>query len=329
MSYLGAMSLFWVLVTISLLVFVFYWSWPKPLARAAQWWERHRGHLRRHNQTHDGVNWHFLEGGCGEPLVLLHGFNGDAYHFARTARYLTKHFRLIIPDLPGFGETRSHAIISHRIEDVAKRLLDWLDQRHIDTFYVGGNSMGGYIATAMGQMAPERIRGLWLLAPGGIRSAPLSPVLQEVAEDRHNPLVVRNYGDFKRLLDYCFVHQPWMPLPLLRYLANKAADTCEQSLGIFDAMLNDSSALEVMAEALEIPALIVWGDQDRVLHPDGAGILADLMPYRELIMMPNIGHLPMIESPKPCAEAWLAFTEQWSRQAINGATGSSQKNAGA
>ena len=81
-------------------------------------------------------------------------------------------------------------------------------------------------------------------------------------------------------------------------------------------MLNDSAALEAMAEGLEVPALIVWGEQDQVLHPKGAGILADLMPYREVIMMPNIGHLPMIESPKPSAEAWLAFTEQWSRKTI-------------
>ena len=227
MSHLGAIPLFWVLVTISLLVYVFWWAWPKPLAHAAQWWERHRGHLQPHHETHDGVRWHVLEGGRGEPLVLLHGFNGDAHHFARASRHLTDHFRIIAPDLPGFGETESHPGVSHRIEDMAQRLLDWLDARHIETFYVGGNSMGGYIATAMGQLAPERIRGLWLLAPGGVRSAPLSPVLLEVSEDRHNPLVVRDYADFKRLLNYCFVNPPWMPTPLLRHLAKKAAQTSE------------------------------------------------------------------------------------------------------
>lgn len=316
MHILWTSPLFWLLMTVVLLVWVFWYRWPTPMALAAQAWERHRGHLKSRREHFDGVDWHFLEGGCGEPLLLLHGFNGDAYHFARTARYLTQHFRLLVPDLPGFGQTHLDHPVSHRIEDVAQRLLDWLDHRHIDTFYVGGNSMGGYIATAMARIAPHRVRALWLLAPGGLHSAPLSPVLQEVAEDRHNPLVVRDFDDFKRLLDYCFVQAPWMPSPLLRHLARQAAETCQHSLRIFDAMLNDSLPLEALANGVSTPALIVWGEEDRVLHPEGAQQLAQILPQQELIMMPRIGHLPMIESPKASAEAWLAFAEHISRRPI-------------
>lgn len=301
---LVALGLFW----------AFWRVWPTPLGRVSQWVERHRGGLKSKHTVAGGIAWHYLEGGCGEPLVLLHGFNGDAHHFARAANHLKGHFRIIAPDLPGFGETASAVAISHRIEDIAQRLLDWLDAQQIDTFYLGGNSMGGYIATAMAQIAPKRVRALWLLAPGGVRSAPLSPVLQEVSEDRHNPLVVRNHNDFVRLLDYCFVHRPWMPTPLLRMLGERAAKTCQQSLHIFDAMLNDSPALETLAEGLQTPALIVWGQNDQVLDVAGGAIISALMPNAELMIMPDIGHLPMLEAPKASAEAWLAFAEQTARQ---------------
>ncbi len=295
-------------------LFWFFWRiWPTPLGRAAQWVERQRGGLRSKQAMIGGIHWHYLEGGSGEPLVLLHGFNGDAHHFVRTARHLNGHFRIIAPDLPGFGDTDSVVAISHRIEDIAKRLLDWLDAQHIETFYLGGNSMGGYIATAMARIAPHRVRALWLLAPGGVRSAPLSPVLQEVAEDRHNPLVVRGHSDFVRLLEYCFVNQPWMPTPLIRMLGQRAAKTCQSSLRIFDAMVNDSAALETLAEGLETPALIVWGEHDQVLNVEGGAIVQALMPHAELMVMPNIGHLPMIEAPKAAAETWLAYAEQVAR----------------
>jgi len=310
--------MFWIILAVVVLCWVLWWAWPTPMAKLAQAWERHRGRLHAHQDSFQGVEWHVLEGGCGEPLVLLHGFNGDAHHFARAARHLSDHFRIIAPDLPGFGQTKAEVAVSHRIEDVAKRLLDWLDHRHIDTFYLGGNSMGGYIATAMAKIAPSRVRALWLLAPGGIRSAPLSPVLQEVSEDRHNPLVVRDFADFNRLLDYCFVQRPWMPTPLLRHLAKQAASTCQHSLEIFDAMLHDSADLEEMAKQLPTPALIVWGEQDQVLHPQGAVVLADILPNNEVIAMPQIGHLPMLEAPRESAEAFLAFAERLSRSPLGG-----------
>lgn len=301
---LAAVGVFWLL----------WHVWPAPLGRASQWFERRRGGLMAKNASFGGIDWHYLEGGCGEPLVLLHGFNGDAHHFTRTARYLNGHFRIIAPDLPGFGDTHSTDTISHRIEDIAQRLLDWLESQHIDTFYLGGNSMGGYIAVAMARLAPERVRALWLLAPGGMHSAPLSPVLQEVAEDRHNPLVVRNHRDFTRLLDYCFVNLPWMPTPLIRMLGERAAHTCQQSLRIFDAMLHDSASLETLAEGLKTPALVAWGENDQVLDVEGGRILVAIMPEAELMIMPRIGHLPMIETPKTSAETWLAFAEQLAKK---------------
>lgn len=309
---------FWWIVLVSLALGIVLWRfWPTPLGHLFQWAERRRSGLASCRIQHQGIDWHFLEGGCGEPLVLLHGFNADADHFCRVTVPLRAHFRILAPDLPGFGDTRLDDQPSFRIEDVAERVLEWLDAIGVHSFYLGGNSMGGYLAVAMARQAPDRVRALWLLAPGGLHTAPLSPVFEEVAQERHNPLVVRHDSDFARLMDYCFVRPPWIPGPLLRFLARRAMRNAVRSQRIFDAMRYDSAPLEDLARDLETPALIVWGQADQVLHPSGSRVLAELMPKTRILILEGTGHLPMLESPRISAEAWLSFAEALARNEID------------
>lgn len=310
----------WFLIALPVLAFaLLWWVWPMPLALLFQWIERRRGGLRSHRIKRGEIDWHYLEGGHGEPLVLLHGFNANCDHFCRVAVHLREHFRILAPDLPGFGATRMNENPSFRIEDLATTVLDWLDAINVHQVYLGGNSMGAYLAAAMARQAPDRIRGLWLLAPGGLYTAQLSAVLQEVAEDRHNPLVVRHHGDFRRLLDYCFVHPPWIPGPLLRYLGRRASTDAVRAQRIFDAMRYESKPLEELIDGLPVPTLVIWGQADQVLHVSGIRIVERLMPETLSLVLPNVGHLPMLEAPRTSAEAWLAFTESLARlEARNG-----------
>lgn len=304
----------WFIALLLLVLAVLFWRlWPRPLGRFFQWAERRRAGLGSRHIDHDGIEWHYLEGGRGEPLVLLHGFNADADHFCRVSARLRAHFRILAPDLPGFGDTRIEDLPSFRIEELARHILGWLDALGVHHFYLGGNSMGGYLAVAMARQAPERVRALWLLAPGGLHTAQLSPVFEEVAEERHNPLVVRDPADFRRLMDYCFVRPPWIPAPLLRFLALRAMAHAVRAQRIFDAMRYDSRPLEELARDLPIPALITWGQADQVLHPSGAALLAELMPTTQVLVLDKVGHLPMLEAPKITAEAWLGFVEAIAR----------------
>lgn len=292
--------------------------WPTPFALAFRALDRRHGRMRS-CYVHDGrVCWHVLEGGHGETLVLLHGFNADADHFNRVARYLASHFRILAPDLPGFGATRVEGPVDYRIFAQAEAVVRWMDRVGIQRCYLGGSSMGGFIACQIARLHPERIRALWLLAPGGVEGAPLSPLFQEIAEERHNPLVVRNLRDFRRLIDFCFVHPPWIPTPLARYLAARAAAHATDHLRAFDAIRFDSTPTEALVAGLDTPALIVWGRADQVLNASGAAILCRLMKNAECLMLPDTGHLPMLENPRTVAEAWIGYTEKLARQQQRG-----------
>lgn len=303
-----------ILVLVIALAVALLWRWwPDPIAHAFRALDRRAGKLRSCHITVNGAHWHVLEGGHGETLVLLHGFNADADHFNRVARTLTRHFRILAPDLPGFGETETDGSVDYRVEAQAEAVLAWMDAAGIQHCYLGGSSMGGYIACAIAARCPERVRALWLLAPGGIESVPPSPLFQEIAEERHNPLVVRDLRDFFRLIDFCFVHPPWIPQPLARFLARRAAARAVDRQRAFDAIRFDSPAMEKIAANLKTPMLIVWGRSDQVLNPAGAQVLADLARNSETLMLPDTGHLPMLENPRTVAESWIAYAERIAR----------------
>jgi pimeloyl-ACP methyl ester carboxylesterase len=309
----------WILLPLLLaaVVAAFWVLWPRPLARLFMLLERRRGRLRSARHRVGSIDWHVLEGGHGEPLVLLHGFNGDAHHFTRVTRTLSRHFRIIAPDLPGFGETRFEGIDDFRVEAQADRVLALLDELGIERFYLGGSSMGGYTACALARRAPDRVRALWLMAPGGLQSAPLSDLFEVVDSGGENALVVRDRRGFERLMDYCFVRPPWLPSPLARELADRAARHATRAAAIFEALRYQSAPLETLADGLQTPALIVWGQADQVLHSDGLGLLAKRMPNSRTLLLPDVGHLPMIEAPAQVAEAWLSFAESTARAAAS------------
>lgn len=303
-----------VLILVAVLILAGLWLfWPAPLARAFRALDRRGGRLRSCRVEAAGIDWHVLEGGHGEALVLLHGFNADADHFNRVARHLAGHFRILAPDLPGFGETACSRAVDYRIEAQADTVVEWMDRVGIQRCYLGGSSMGGYIACAIAARHPDRIRALWLLAPGGVENVAHSPLFQEIAEERHNPLVIRNRADFRRLIDFCFVHPPWIPSPLARFLADRSAARAVEHQRAFDAIRFDSPPAEVLARGVSVPALIVWGRSDQILNPAGAQVLADSMENAETLMLPDTGHLPMLENPRTVAECWISYTERLAR----------------
>lgn len=109
----------------------------------------------------------YLEGGKGTPILLLHGFGADKDNWVRMAKHLTKKYRVIAPDLPGFGESFKRAELDYDVTSQVARLSEFADKLGLTQFHIGGNSMGGYIAANYAVTCPEHIECLWLLNPFG------------------------------------------------------------------------------------------------------------------------------------------------------------------
>ncbi len=288
------------------------WLAPGVVYRGAMAWERRAAGLELGAVGVDGESWSLLQGGnkAAPTLLLLHGFGADKDNWVRIAGHLRARFHLIVPDLPGFGDSAPAAGADYSIEAQAARVGRLLDALGLEGVSVGGSSMGGYIALALARQRPDQIESLWLLAPGGIGAAPLSEMIEHIAGGGDNPLIPASPDEFERTLDFVFERRPFIPWPVRRYLGRRQAVARERYEAIFADLRYRSRPAEALAAGLLQPTLIVWGSEDRVLHPGGAELLAAVMPGASVRIMPGVGHLPMVEAPRQTASEYLAWRQK-------------------
>ncbi len=264
--------------------------------------------LRLRHGGAEGLAMPYLEGGRGEPLVLIHGFAGDKDNFTRIARHLTPHYRVIIPDLPGFGDAGRDPSAPYSMADQARRLAILLEQVAPGRVHLGGNSMGGFIAAQFAAMYPERVASLWLLDAAGTEASHSSDILRHYEATGEMPLLVRREQDFNTLIAACTDKEPFLPHCVRVMLGRRGAADFTLHTALL-RQLAEAPLLQPQAAYAGIPALIVWGEQDRILHPDGAAAFAALFPRSRTIMMPGVGHLPMVEKPRETARDYLRFRQ--------------------
>ena len=300
--------LFFVIALVSMvaLMMIVVWLFPGQAFNWAKRIEWTRSGLTEKNIDFNGLHISYLTGGKGEPLLLLHGFAGGKEHWVWVAKYLGKYFCIIAPDLPGFGSSTSDVNLNYTVEEQVDRVYAFSQALGLKLFHIGGNSMGGNIAGVFAACYPEATISLWLLDPGGVESAQASErdILMEKGEDI---LVAKNPEEFERTYDFCFVHPPKMPGFVKKYLSEKTAAGSELLEKIHNDLSNHPAPLESALNNSTIPTLILWGDQDRITHVSGASILESLMPKARVIVMNNIGHMPMIENPELAAKYYLEF----------------------
>ncbi|MBI4693541.1 MAG: alpha/beta fold hydrolase [Gammaproteobacteria bacterium] len=248
----------------------------------------------------------YLDGGSGEPLVLLHGFGANKDHWPTLAKQLVGRYRIIAPDVPGFGESDKHPALRYAIDDQVERIHAFVAALGLERFHLGGNSMGGQLAAAYAARHPERVMSLWLLAPAGVATAQPSELQAHLARGE-NPLLVDDAAGFARLVHLCFSKAPYVPGPFQRVLAARAVAERPFNDKIFQDWLARPAWLESRVEGLHMPTLVSWGEEDRVLHHSGAAILGRLVPEARVVVMPGVGHLPMMERPGESAAQFLEF----------------------
>ena len=109
--------------------------------------------------------------GKGFPFVFVHGYLGSSEMWNFQKEFFSKHYRVIIPALPGFGE--SHNVKSlDSINKMARQIIDLLDQKNIDNFNLIGHSMGGMIVQEITKLIGDRVNKLICFATGSIGEIP-------------------------------------------------------------------------------------------------------------------------------------------------------------
>ncbi|HZE20528.1 MAG TPA: alpha/beta fold hydrolase, partial [Desulfobaccales bacterium] len=110
-------------------------------------------------------DWYVEIQGQGPDLVLLHGLGASSFSWRHNRAALSRHFRVITPDLPGHGRSPAPPQGDYRIDSLLRGVLDFLDWHNLTTVALGGNSLGGGLSLLAAAAQPERIAALTLLAP--------------------------------------------------------------------------------------------------------------------------------------------------------------------
>lgn len=282
---------------------------PHAMTRGALALERGRSGLVLKKQAITGFNMPYLEGGSGEVLVLVHGFGGDKDNFTRIARHLTPHFRVIIPDLPGFGDASRDPSARYRMADQVLRLRLFLQALGMTKVHLGGNSMGGFIAVQYAAAYPDAVESLWLLDAAGTEAGNRTPMMAHYEATGELPLLLRSTADGDALINATMSRPPFFPGFIKQVLAQRGVADYALHSQIMQDLKYHSPPLETQFTRLETPALIVWGSEDKVLNPQGTHTLQKLLPHHQAILMQGIGHLPMLEAPALTARDYLAFAK--------------------
>jgi pimeloyl-ACP methyl ester carboxylesterase len=248
----------------------------------------------------------YLEGGHGAPLLLLHGFGAEKDHWTQIARFLTPNYRVIAPDLPGFGESSRVESANYGLDSQLERIAEFTRALGLANFHLGGNSMGGYLAAMYAAHAPEQVLSLWLLAPAGVAEAEESELLRLINRG-DNLLILDSEDKAKRLVHLLFTKPPFVPEGFAAVWRKRAMALREFSAKIFGEMFENPVLLDARVQGLTTRALIVWGDDDRLLHVSGAAKLKAMLSNAELRIMPCMGHCPMLERPRETAADFLNF----------------------
>ncbi len=280
---------------------------PAWMARRWLALERRRAGLRLRCAQVPGFSMPYLDGGQGEPLVLVHGFGADKDNFTRIARLLTPRLRVIAPDLPGFGEATREPAARYHIDAQVERLRAFIDQLGLGAVHLGGSSMGGFIAAQFAATHPDAVRSLWLLDAAGAAMARDTELINRYVATGEMPLLVRRAADYGALLAAVTYRRPLLPHSLRLALGRRAAADYALHSRIFREIGVESPPLDERYAAIRAPTLIVWGREDRILNPAAGEFMRARVPRSRLRLMDATGHLPMIERPAATAADLLAF----------------------
>jgi pimeloyl-ACP methyl ester carboxylesterase len=255
-------------------------------------------------------------GSEGQPqMILLHGSNASLHTWEPLVARLRTDWRILRIDLPGHGLTGATPTGRYDTEEYIATVDEVATAMGMQRFILGGNSMGGGVSWRYALAHPDRVQALLLLDAGGMppragdppprsnigfrimRSSvgrwlgmqitPRSLIEQSLRQSVSNQAAVTD-ADVDRYWE------------LLRFPGNREATMIRFARGWSAEGADD-------ARRITVPALVLFGAEDRIINPSAAESFAERLPNDEVVMLPGIGHLPMEEAPDATATAIRRF----------------------
>ena len=266
--------------------------------------------LRQHEIQVDDHRIVYSDGGHGETVLLLHGFGAESGSWNRMAKFLTKSCRVIVPCLPGWGTSTRLPDASYAYPDQVERVHRFVEEMKLTRFHLAGHSMGGGIAARYAARYPDEVATLGLIAAHGLIEPNPCALRRALERGEENWLLVDSRQDFETLMTHLFVKRPYAPRVVVKYLEEDAIRKCEHNRKIFDDLQKNDPPLVDQLAKIQAAALVLWGDHDELVDVSATDVFRGGIKRCQVLILKNSGHMPLVENPRECADAYMAFLSQ-------------------
>lgn len=251
-----------------------------------------------------GVEIAYVDQGAGSPILFVHGFPLDGSLWQPQLEALEGEYRVIAPDLRGFGESGSSPQVT--MEAYAGDLHALLDELQIDQAVLVGLSMGGYITFAFYRAYPDRVRGLVLVdtrphadteearanravAAAKVAEQGSEALADDMLEKLVSPSTMERRPDLVRSIHGMMARQP-----------------VDGIVAALHGMAERPDSRPLLGE-ISVPTLVVVGADDVITPVADAESMVDAIPGSELVVIPDAGHLSNLEQPRVFNQALREF----------------------
>ena len=242
-----------------------------------------------------------------ETLILIHGFGTDKNNWLDLSSELSSNYHLIIPDLPGHGDSFKIDSKKYTISNQTKWLNEFVEKKNIGKFTLVGNSMGGAISINYSYLYPKKLNNLILIASASNSCIGVENEYSKLLSKGLNPLVVDNLEDFDKLLDFVMHERSYIPSLILEVIAEKRMERRVLDEKIFKDLIFSLTQKEDVLNKITTNTLIIWGEYDRVIDLQCAYILEKNIKNSKKLIFKNIGHVPQMELPAELSEVISSF----------------------
>lgn len=252
-----------------------------------------------------GQNIYYRKGGTGtQTIIFLHGFPEDGSIFDEQAAFLSNHYQILVPDLPGAGKSSFNDQL-RSVEDFAKAIVALAQYERLENIVVLGHSMGGYMALAIEEIFPDFTKAF-----GFIHSTAFADSEEKKENRRKSIELMENYGSA------AFVRKA---IP-----GNFADDFVQKNKVLMDSLINNASIFpkkglqrfyEIMMNRPDRtsllntpkPVLFCIGEEDKAAPLQDLLQQVKMPQIADIHIFPNVAHMGMLEATESVNKAIAAF----------------------
>ncbi len=264
----------------------------------------------------DGVRWRVLDthaagsGAVGTPpraCLVLHGLGTTAEAMMDVARMLDGSHRVVIPDLPGFGDHPMHGDMPHDWRLYIDAIERFRAHEALGQVDVVGTSMGGAFAAAYAATYPDSVRRIVLLSPAGVIAPNQNEFMKRVAAGEL-PLDIKDDASFGEVLRLNFPNPPPIPAPVREQFVALAIERRPAFLRIIEDLRPFLvSGVEPMMPSIKTPALVLYGSLDQLTDPSMIEVWRSGLSAMEGEVYEGAGHVLLYDKPEEVGSRMRVF----------------------